>query len=114
MGQNQQSVPFWVGAPPIFVYFSEDWDAHLGYGILTHGQMANADPGCLCYLRWLERKGLRGQLLQIYSGMHPVMGRKFPFGALTAKSQKSTSTYHWHKTGAPLIWLCVFGFETSE
>ena len=26
-----------VGAPPILVYFSGDWDVHWGYGILTHG-----------------------------------------------------------------------------
>ena len=32
-------VPFWVGAPPILVNFSADWDVHWGYGILTHGQM---------------------------------------------------------------------------
>ena len=38
MGQNQ-----WchvgVGAPPILVYFSGDWDVHWGYGILTHGHL---------------------------------------------------------------------------
>ena len=28
---------FGVGAPPIFVYFTWDWGAHWGYGILTHG-----------------------------------------------------------------------------
>ena len=28
---------FGVGAPPILVYFSGDWDVHWGYGILTHG-----------------------------------------------------------------------------
>ena len=33
-----------VGAPPILVYFSGDWDAHWGYGILTHGQMGNPGP----------------------------------------------------------------------
>ena len=30
---------FEVGAPPILVYFSGDWDVHWGYGILTHGHM---------------------------------------------------------------------------
>ena len=29
----------WVGAPPILVHFSGDWDAHWGYGILPHGQV---------------------------------------------------------------------------
>ena len=31
---------FWgVGAPPILVYFSGDWDVHWGYGLVTHGQI---------------------------------------------------------------------------
>ena len=30
---------FGVGAPPILVYFSGDWDVHWGYGILTHGHI---------------------------------------------------------------------------
>ena len=25
-----------IGAPPILVYFSGDWDVHWGYGVLTH------------------------------------------------------------------------------
>ena len=29
---------FGVGASPILVYFSGDWDVRWGYGILTHGQ----------------------------------------------------------------------------
>ena len=33
-GQNQWC-HFGVGAPPILVYFSGDWDAHWGYGVLT-------------------------------------------------------------------------------
>ena len=37
MGQNQ-----WyhvgVGAPPLLVCFSGDWDVHWGYGVLTHGR----------------------------------------------------------------------------
>ena len=28
-----------IGAPPILVYFSGDWDVHWGYGVLTHGHM---------------------------------------------------------------------------
>ena len=35
VGQNQW-YHFGVGAPPILVYFSGDWDVHRGYGILTH------------------------------------------------------------------------------
>ena len=31
-----------VGAPPILVCFSGDWDVHWGYGILTHGHIARA------------------------------------------------------------------------
>ena len=30
---------FGVGAPPISVNFSGDWDVHWGSGILTHGQI---------------------------------------------------------------------------
>ena len=36
VGQNQW-YHFGVGAPPILVYFSGDWDVRWGYGILTHG-----------------------------------------------------------------------------
>ena len=39
---SKPMVPFWVGAPPILVYFSGDWDVHWGYGILTHGQIGAA------------------------------------------------------------------------
>ena len=35
VGQNHW-YHFGVGAPPIFVYFSGDWDVHWGHGILTH------------------------------------------------------------------------------
>ena len=43
MGQNEW-YHFGVGAPPILVYFSGDWDVHWGHGILTHGHMG----WCLC------------------------------------------------------------------
>ena len=36
VGQNKW-YHFEVGAPPILVYLSGDWDVHWGYGILTHG-----------------------------------------------------------------------------
>ena len=35
VGQNQW-YHFWVGAPPILVYFSWDWDVHWGYEHLSH------------------------------------------------------------------------------
>ena len=38
VGQKQW-YHFGVGAPPILVYFTGDWDVHWGYGILTHGHM---------------------------------------------------------------------------
>ena len=38
VSQNQW-YHFGVGAPPILVYFSWDWDFHWGYGLLTHGHM---------------------------------------------------------------------------
>ena len=39
VGQNQW-YHFGVGAPPILVHFSWDWDVHCGYGILTHGHLS--------------------------------------------------------------------------
>ena len=38
MVQNQW-YHFGIGAPPILVYFSGDWDVHWGYGVLTHGHL---------------------------------------------------------------------------
>ena len=35
VGQNH----FGVGAPPILVHFSGDWDVHWGHGLLAHGHM---------------------------------------------------------------------------
>ena len=42
-GRGCGSKPFWyrfgVGAPPILgICFSDDWDVHWGYGLLTHSQ----------------------------------------------------------------------------
>ena len=39
---SKPMVPAWVGAPPILVYFSGDWDVHWGYGTLTHGPLTKA------------------------------------------------------------------------
>ena len=38
VGQNQR-YHFGVGAQPILVYFSGDWDVHWWYGVLTHGHI---------------------------------------------------------------------------
>ena len=38
VGQNQW-YHFGVGAPPIIVYFSGDWDVHCKYGVLTRGHL---------------------------------------------------------------------------
>ena len=38
VGQNQW-YHFGVGALPILVYFSWDWDVHWGYGLLNHSQI---------------------------------------------------------------------------
>ena len=43
MVQNQW-YHFGIGAPPILVYFSPDWDVHRGYGVLTHGHISANDP----------------------------------------------------------------------
>ena len=40
MVQNQW-YHFGMGAPPILVYFSGDWDVHWGNGLLTHGPTRN-------------------------------------------------------------------------
>ena len=53
VGQNQW-YHFEVGAPPIVVYFSGDWDVHWGYGILTHGhilRLSLVHPSCVCSTR---------------------------------------------------------------
>ena len=42
-GQNQW-YHFGVGAPPILVYFTGDWDVHWGYRILTHGHVFSTFP----------------------------------------------------------------------
>ena len=36
---------FGVGAAPILVYFSGDWDVHWGSGLLTHGHIFFAEAG---------------------------------------------------------------------
>ena len=42
---------FGVGAPPILVYFSGDWDVHWGYGLLTHGHVNVSGGGGFLQLR---------------------------------------------------------------
>ena len=43
VGQNQW-YHLGVGAPPILVYFSWDWDVHWGLtGVLTHGHVCPLD-----------------------------------------------------------------------
>ena len=42
-------IQFGVGAPPILVYFSGDWDVHWGHGILTHGQFAVILSFSVCF-----------------------------------------------------------------
>ena len=41
--RQNQWYHFGVGAPPILLYFSGDWD--VGYGILTHGHVAAISAG---------------------------------------------------------------------
>ena len=53
VGQNQWYL-FRVGAPPILVYFSGDWDVHRGYNILTHGHMATPHR---TQIRWPREAG---------------------------------------------------------
>ena len=49
VGQHQW-YHFGIGAPPILVYFSWDWDVHWGYGVLTHSQLIS------CFEPWLLRR----------------------------------------------------------
>ena len=44
VGQNQW-YHFGVGAPPILVHLSGDWDVYWGYGVLTRGQVAHLGLG---------------------------------------------------------------------
>ena len=43
MAGSKRMVPFGVGAAPILVYFSRDWDVHWGYGVLTHGHIGKVE-----------------------------------------------------------------------
>ena len=44
-------IPFvLIGAPPILVYFSGDWDVHWGYGLLTHGHFSEWGRGLITNL----------------------------------------------------------------
>ena len=40
------SMDFGVGAPPILVSLSGDWDVHWGYGVLTHSQIGKFQRQC--------------------------------------------------------------------
>ena len=57
-------VPFWVGSPPILVYFIGDWDVHWGYRLLTHGQLPFVSPSsCLLAKKFTfsaDQPGLTG------------------------------------------------------
>ena len=44
---------FGVGAPPILVYFSGDWDVQWGHGTLTHSHVAI--PGSRTLIDSIER-----------------------------------------------------------
>ena len=43
-GSKPTGAHFGIGAPPILVYFSWDWDVHWGYGVLTHGPCLSGSP----------------------------------------------------------------------
>ena len=54
VGQNQW-YHFGVGAPPILVCFSGDWDVHWGYGLLTHGQKTTLRSSGILVGIWYRR-----------------------------------------------------------
>ena len=82
VGQKQWYHYFGVGAPPILVYFSGDWDVHWGYGILTHGHFAvslnftgTAHFGCSACVKTTLRRALlvhfsRGERLETRLGFN--------------------------------------------
>ena len=51
VGQNQWH-HFGVGAPPILVYFSGDWDVRWGSGILTHGHRGSSKDTFCPFETW--------------------------------------------------------------
>ena len=50
MVQNQW-YHFGIGAPPILVCFSGDWDVHWGYGVWTHDHSTFVKPPEMCGVR---------------------------------------------------------------
>ena len=73
VGQNQW-YHFGVGAPPILVYFSGDWDVHWGYDSdLTHGQESTCEAVTLPRLKFRRAFGGLACLVR----MTPVTSRLF-------------------------------------
>ena len=73
VGQHQW-YHFGVGAPPILVYFSGDWDVDWGYGALTHSHMERVgffepggDPLWLCRLaRFTSASSASGAIFVVF------------------------------------------------
>ena len=80
-GQNQW-YHFGVGAPPILVYFSWDWDVHWGHGLLTHGHFQSQHS---------QPTGAIERLTQISVGLHVCDSGKHCAGLRMGKV-KSQST----------------------
>ena len=70
VGQNQW-LHVGVGAPPMLVYFSVDWDVHWGYGILTHSHVSQSGKTPWCT-----------------SGQGPFKGSGYPFHLGSKEDQK--------------------------
>ena len=49
---QKQWYHFGIGASPISVYFSRDWDVHWGYGVLTHAHVISSS--CQTGINWLD------------------------------------------------------------
>ena len=87
VGQNQWH-HFLVGAPPILVYFSGDWDVHWGYGLLTHGHIAStpeiiASSPCQRSFTWGSLKSAFGIIVKLQ--IHLPTSQQFAGGSVAAK-----------------------------
>ena len=99
VGQNQW-YHFGVGAPPILVYFSGDWDVHWGLtGLLTHGEV------CLCSFgigqagrEQFNRMSMRGILATALASLSCFTGIA---KLICSRMLRTLSCLFWY---APVVW----------
>ena len=94
VGQNQW-YHFGVGAPPILVYFSGDWDVHWGYGLLTHGHMPKpSSPVFIAFALGLPDQVLARRATARAHGPYASGDGK---GLLTPDFISQPVDHHWQK-----------------